>query len=611
MAVLRQLLVKMGSDRTIRKVRTQLVGARALTRFLMDCGYPASPQALMKRLHDRLHSILPLATSPLELAVFGRLLDGPLLMERARNLPLHFPSAQDTELSGLWPWLTAGSALELARANCLTGEFVRSLTRWLGEMLSNLAPPAGLGWQDSRILASRAINLLFCLRFTDNPHKMSAGLCGDLLLHLYLTGQVMEQNLNGALSASSSVSYNYQTHLACALMFLGFSFDFLPEAGKWRDQGCAALGPAFQSCPQEAGSLEEMSAALRCACLGMWLGGRQEASLPGLREAVRVQAMELRAAAPPWTDQFFSVSPLPAGPLCFSSDPGQESSLAAVLLEDPQLRGPRRVTELLFWLYGPEVEDKLRQLAGGSAPGVVYMGGLAGLTRRLGRERVSLWLSCPPSSLPSLSAFAPQSSAAMLTHPLSLSIFRGGQPLLLPPSRLEKGPLSVYFNSRAATNSLLLDDKEPGPGQVVVDALEHDQRYMFMAARFNGYMNLPDPVMVRRRIFVDYGARLINITDQIQGVAQHVCLLYFHFPPHAVIQKYQKGGHVVSINKEKWWFKTESKAISELIRGQANPPLGWALQRDGSVSPSPSLTVRLTSVGSARFSTSLVLLDPE
>jgi hypothetical protein len=609
MAALRQLLVKMGSDRTIRKVRAQLAGARALARFLMDCGYPASPAALMKRLHDRLLSILPLATSPLEVAVFGRLLDGPPLMERARNLPLQFPR-QDAELNALWPWLTAGGALELSRANCLTGEFVRPLTRWLGEMLTSLAPPAGLGWQDSRIMASRAINLLFCLRFTDNPHKMPAGLCGDLLLHLYLMGQVMEQNLSGASSAPSLLSYNYQAHLACALMFLGFSFDFLPESGRWREQGCAALGPAFQSCFSETGSLEEMSAALRCACLGLWLGKGQEASLPGLREAVRVQAMQLRAAAPPWTDQFFSAAPLPAGPLCFSSSPGQESSLAAVLLEDPQLRGPRQVTELLFWLQGPEVEDRLRQLAGGSAPGAVYMGGLAGLTRSLRRERVSLWLSCPPAALPAPFALAAGSSAVMLAHPLSVSIFRGGRPLLLPPGRLEKGPLSVYFNSRAATNSLLLDDKEPGPGQVIVDALEQNQKYMFMAARFSGYMNLADPVMIRRRVFVDYNAELINITDQIQGAARHVCLLCFHFPPHTAIQKYQKGGYVVSVNKEKWWFKTEAKANSELIQGQADPPLGWALQRDGSVIPSPSLVIRLTAVGSARFSTSLVLLDP-
>ena len=595
MVVFKKIIPRLGAKRTIKKVQETLIGNKARSDFLAQSGYPGQAQALMKRLHSRLADIMPLHTTDHDLAAFGSLFNGPELMASARLEPLVYPPA-GSELSQLWPWLSGQGALRLARANRLTGDFMRSLVRWLEALTAHSPPLADDYWQDNSILATRAINLLFAIRFLDNPDKMPPQVCVDLMLHLNIMGQMMHPALNNGSGA-------YERSLvACALMYLGLSFDFIPAGNTWWQDGCAATGAALTDFQNELHSMSHARAALEGAGLILWLGRRQSADLPGLLAAIRDMAVKLRAAAPPWVDEHFTLQqPL----LAFSKEPtpGQEASLAALLLSDLELRGPRQTSELIFWLFGPEVKENLRQLAGGSDPGALNINscGLTTLSTQMAGRRLSAWL---------VSASQPNSQD-ITRHALALALFRQGRPLLTAPTMLDKGPLAQFTRSRAAANTMVVDGEEAQGGAVSLDGLDEQAGYLFMAASYSGYLHLPDPVMLRRRVFIDKSAKLINIVDQIQAKNQHAAVLYFHFPPGALVQKGPKGGYIINVYNEKWWFKSEARAQNLLASGQATPPLGWTVGPDKSLLPSPTICVSIQTIGSARLSCSLALIDQE
>ena len=595
MVVFKKIIPRLGAKRTIKKVQETLIGNKARSDFLAQSGYPGQAQALMKRLHGRLNDIMPLHTGDRDLAAFGSLFNGPELMAGARLEPLAYPPA-GSEFSQLWPWLSGQGALRLARANRLTGDFMRGLIRWLEALTTHSPPLADDYWQDNSIVATRAINLLFVIRFLDNPDKMPPQLCVDLLLHLNIMGQMMHPGLNNGAGAYERVL------VACALMYLGLSFDFLPTANAWWPQGCAAMGPALTDFQNELHSMAQAHAALEAAGLSLWLGRKQNAPLPGLLAASRDMAIKLRAVAPPWVDERFTrQQPL----LEFSQDPtpGQEANLAALLLSDPELRGPRQSGELLFWLLGPQVKENLRQLAGGPDPGALNINtcGLTTLSTPLAGRRLSAWL-----------VSAPQPNSQDITrHALALALFRQGRPLLTAPLLLDKGPLAQFTRSRSAANTMVVDGEEAQGGAVSLDGLDEQTSYLFMAASYSGYLHLPDPVMLRRRVFIDKSAKLINIIDQIQAKNQHAAVIYFHFPPGALVQKGPKGGYLINIYNEKWWFKSEARAQTSLVSGQATPPLGWTVGPEKSLLPSPTICVSIQTIGSARLSCSLVLIEQE
>ncbi len=594
-------LTRLSKRGTIKQVAEALTGAKARARFLRVCGYPGQPQGLMQRLHARLKEILPLSTQPGQLALFSRLFAMEKLIEQAKREPLA-PPAPDAAWEALMPWFSGQGALRLARAGCLLGggEFNRPLTRWLDTMLALNRDLIGQSWQDNALMAARALNLLFSLRFMDNPDKLPEDLCADIMLHLHLIGQILEQELNDKQKTPSE-----PTALSGALLFLGCALNFAPEANDWLALGSRKLGPALLA---EAGSaklrpIAHMRAVLQWGALGLWLGRKQNIMLPELVAGIHKLASQLRLLAPPWFNPGWEDNALPLG----LSGQGQEANLAALLLSEPSLRGPRTSSELLFWLLGPEVDEQLRQLTEVKAPGAADLPGvgLSALCTRLNHASLGLWMVTGPR---------PEQHGSQpfwpLNHALSLFIFRQGRPLLLAPASHGKGSLAEYLKSRRAMNALMVDGAYPGLGQVELEGLEQNSAHLFMAASFNGYRNLPDPVTLRRRVFVDQAAGVMNIVDQVQGAAEHLCTLYFHFPPGARLSPAPKGGFVVEVHEERWWFKSDAKTQISLALGQAEPPLGWSLH-DNRMLPSPTLTVQANVVGSARLSCSLALLPAQ
>jgi hypothetical protein len=294
------------------------------------------------------------------------------------------------------------------------------------------------------------------------------------------------------------------------------------------------------------------------------------------------------------------------GPLDFSGPAcnGQEANCAAILLSSPEIRGPRQVSELLFWLYGAEVKERLRQLAGGEPPGALDIAalGLTSLSTRWRRRPLSVWLASGPRQN------RRQEMPVPARHPLSIFIFRQGTPLLSIPGPIHKGPLAEYVQSRQAANSMVVDEQPPQNALTELEALEKRGRHLFMAASCDGYSHLPDPVMIRRRVFVDESAKLINIVDQVQSGGEHNLRIYFHFPPHAQVCKAPGSGYIITLENEKWWFKSDVRAAISLVSAQANPPLGWSAGAANAILPSPTLTLSAAIVGSTRLNCSLALL---
>jgi hypothetical protein len=335
------------------------------------------------------------------------------------------------------------------------------------------------------------------------------------------------------------------------------------------------------------------------------MGMHNHLNLPQLVAAISKLASWLRCLAPPWVSQEFAPE-LGLGPLDFSSPTsnGQEANCAAILLSAPELRGPRQVSELLFWLYGAQVTERLRQLAGGEAPGALDIAalGLTSLSTRWSRRSLSVWLSSGPRQNQR------QEPPLFARHPLSIFIFRQGTPLLNVPGPIHKGPLADYVQSRQAANAMVVDDQPPQNALTELEALEKRGQHLFMAASCDGYSHLPDPVRIRRRVFVDESAKLINIVDQVQSGGEHQLRLYFHFPPHARLRKAPGNGYVITMKNEKWWFKSDVRASISLVSGQADPPLGWSAGEANAILPSPTLALSAAIIGSTRLNCSLALL---
>ncbi len=137
----------------------------------------------------------------------------------------------------------------------------------------------------------------------------------------------------------------------------------------WRELGVPAWGRSRRWAGRGGSTLARGGGA-EWGGLGLWLGMRAGLELPELVGGLRRLAWLCRAAAPPWSAGpgfgFDFTAPVfgPGGGEPF----GGAANLAAVLLEEPELRAGRHPDERLFWLQGPEVAGTLRQLANSRPP---------------------------------------------------------------------------------------------------------------------------------------------------------------------------------------------------------------------------------------------------
>ena len=606
------LLWRLAGSKTAAQVSQELGGAKALAALLKQTGYAGQAQGLAARVAAELERGLPLLLGPEQRRAFARFFDGPELMDQARReasqrlspppqgpLPSSQISLSPEETAACWPWTSGQRFLRLARAHFLVpdDDLAQAALDSLDDFMQANPPLMGPGWQEARTMAVRMANWLWGLRFMGEALGREPRLAARVVLHLALMAQALHQELELGRQAPGAALAGP----AAALLLLCAGLPFLEGAAAWRSLAAASLGPALTAAWRfgplaDAGLVAE---ACEWAGLGQWAGAGLGVELPEVVAGLRRLGGLCRALAPPWGAGAYwgqggsgAVLGFELAPESWFSAP---ANLAAVLLTDPELRAQRQMNERLFWLWGPEAGQKLRLLAGGSPPPPLEApgAGLGVLAVEMAGRKVGAVLSLAAGQDP--------------VAALSLCLSQEGQAFLLPPGPAGSGPLAPHLRGRAAHNALRVDEAEPRGGDVALESLESGPRHSFLAASYDGYAHLPDPVILRRRVYLDLAQGLINLVDQVQAQGRHLCEIFFRLPVGAQVRALDDGSLLLEGGFGRAFLRPEAKAHVSLLLGRSNPTLGWVATRLGQVVPAPVVRIQALTEGNARLTTVLAL----
>lgn len=592
--------------RMVKKVVGDLAGAKARQELLGACGYAKRPEGLAARLGVELERHLPLNTSPEAVAEFGRYFDQlnvqTLALVEAREplprLDASIPASQvelaPSQWRRLWPWLGGQRFLRLARAHLVGRDaaLAAALAASLSDFCRFNPPLMGPAWASAGLMATRSLNWLLALRMIGDPVRLGAEVVVSVLMHLALVGQVLAEDLAQAPGRAAP---------AAALLLLGRSLPFLPQAESWRSQGQAKLLEALAAYgrPGPPRPTRQLGLDTHWAALAGWALGRDWAR-DHLAETLAPLALACRSLAEPWgPGRGWGYDPV-RSVLEFDStgEPlfGPGANLAAVVLGQARLRAHRRVDEGLFWLIGPEAAEWLRQLAGGGDPGAGDLpgAGLSWLAAEAGGRKVGLRLCSAPRQ-----AAGPGWGA----RSLDLSVSLDGQPLLALPGPPAEGPLAGVLEARAAHSVVRVDAREPGPGRVRIEGLESTDNHLFISLAFDGYARLPDPVNLRRRVHLDRRRGVITVVDQISAGSQHQVELLFQLPPGAQARPLDQGGLELDGDFGRYHLAVDQACRVEVLQGRTDPALGWRSTREGQTVPSPVVRLVTRQVGDVTLTT--------
>ena len=600
-----KLLTRMMKPGAAAKVAEELGGEKALQALLAQAGYAGKPKGLSERFFAELKACLPLCLDQATQRAFGSFFEGSRVMAAARREAAALPrpdeepdlrpasqikpEAEEVDLG--WALVSGQAAARLAQAGLAgaDGELAMDALRAMDRTAKRYPPLMGLGWAREGWLAIRAANWLLAFRFLAEKGPADPEAVVRCVLHLKVAGLVLEQRLE-----SSGGDYSAgDVPAAGALLLLGKALAFLPRAKSWRRMGAKALGPSLMAWDREGAeqNLPPVSQACQWGGLCLWLGMKNNLKLTGVVAGLQKLAAMCRALAPPWADgstwgrasegrvwdlEHGMVDPFTAA-----------SNLAALLVKEPSLRAGRVLGQGLYWLFGKETYESLRQLAGGAQPGAVGLAGarIAAIGAQCGSHRVGLQLNL-------LSSHEGPASGA-----LALFFSLDGQPVLQRPGPAPGGPLAGYLGSRAAHNTLVIDKQDPGTGSAAPEGIDLGTGHAFISASFDGYIHMADPVILRRRVFLDLAAGVVTVVDQIQSKAEHLCQVFFHLSPEAELIESGQGDVLIQGPFGKVVFLPDSSAVLNRAKGITHPPLGWRCGAGGQAEPSHSLVVGANIVG--------------
>jgi hypothetical protein len=525
-------------------------------------------------------------------------------MPENKALPASQLNPSPEQILALWPWISGQTTLRLARAHLLTqdSDLALAAARNLQHFITHNPPLMGFGWIEPKWIAVRALNWLFAFCFLKDISSWDPKLLTQIMVQLRVMGSVLAQEPDDPAQPGKC----RQVGAAAALLFLGSTLTFLPESSRWLQKGQARLGANLMAWSDVNTPLPtaEVAAAVQWGGLGLWLGSKSDLELPGVVAGLRKLVPLCRALAPPWgSDPAWGWTPLKTV-LGFDAkrDPYTTgANLAALISNDPDLRAGRVLSETHYWLFGAETLESLRQLAGGVPPQADDFpgAGLSLLCTTVKKNKLNICLrTCPR---------IPVSDKAWDAQALSLSLSLNGKPLLITPGPPGSGPLAPHLASRPAHNTLVIDRSEPRQGKVELESLESYDQHVFVAASYDGYGHLDDPVSLRRRVFLDRESGMVNLVDQIQSQGEHLCEVFFHLALETEVKSGPNGMLTLKGPFGEAGFRPETKAKVEVVSGRSKPPLGWLADDQGKISIAPVLVVRAKVMGSTRLTNVIVL----
>ena len=196
---------------------------------------------------------------------------------------------------------------------------------------------------------------------------------------------------------------------------------------------------------------------------------------------------------------------------------------------------------------------------------------------------------------------------------LAFTLSVGGREFLIDPGTYAyhtQDPWRRYFRGTAAHNTLRVDgmDQSQSGGNFMwlrkADARctlwrPSDERDVFEGWH-NGYTQLPDPVVHRRRISLEKRTRRVLIEDILQMSGAHDLELFFHCSEQCHVNPVPGGYRIGQAENTLFLQLPEAKgAASGVHYGSTAPILGWVSRRFDEKQPAPTIAWRARVAGDA------------
>ncbi|MFC1888633.1 alginate lyase family protein [Thermodesulfobacteriota bacterium] len=421
--------------------------------------------------------------------------------------------------------------------------FVDHIDSWISQNPAEI----GINWANSMEVALRAMSWLWSWHFFRLSDLVTSRFTMRLLRSLTDHGRHIESFLSTFARPGAELLGE-----ALGLLYLGLLLPEIKRASRWRRRGFELLRTGLENQVLADGGHCERSTCYHRYATDIFI----HAYILAIRHDFYLFAGTMEDALPGLIDYSLALTrpdgrvPMvgdgDGGRLLFlerddHQDFGAVFSTGAVLFRRGDYKAAAgRLREETLWLLGPEAYDRFEAVdsSGPSAASAAFE--LSGYyVMRDGRSRSSSFLLMDCGSLGREDGHAHADAG-------SLEVVVRGTPCLIDPGTYTytgSPYFRDYFRTTSAHNTLVLDNmpqaahagvfKWGGEMSAVAEKWISTERFDYFAGCHNGYARSEAPVSVRRIVFYLKGALWI-VVDELDGIGEHDCEAFFHFPPGQV-----------------------------------------------------------------------------
>ena len=188
---------------------------------------------------------------------------------------------------------------------------------------------------------------------------------------------------------------------------------------------------------------------------------------------------------------------------------------------------------------------------------------------------------------------------------LAFTLSVGGKEFLIDPGTYTfhaQGPWRSYFRGTAAHNTVRVDgtDQSRSGGNFMwlskADAgcklWRPSPECDIFEGWHDGYMQLPDPVMHRRRITLEKRLRRVVIEDSLQMSRAHEIELFFHCSERCRVDPFGDGYRISQLGRTLSLKLPQAEGAARVYTGSVAPILGWVSRRFDEKRPAPTIAWR-------------------
>ncbi|MHA1279687.1 MAG: alginate lyase family protein [Candidatus Helarchaeota archaeon] len=214
-------------------------------------------------------------------------------------------------------------------------------------------------------------------------------------------------------------------------------------------------------------------------------------------------------------------------------------------------------------------------------------------------------------------------SLAAHGHADALSIYLSinGHELLIDPGTYtyySSEKWRRYFRGTSAHNTVRVDKTNQSTiigtfmwshkAKTQVEELKFSKRKDLFIGSHDGYMNLPDPVIHRRKIEVEKNHQIIKITDSLDCENKHFIEVFWHLSEKCQVEFEDYQNVNINLKDMKFMLSIKNSDFKfSKYYGQDDPPLGWVSRSFGTKQPTTTLVASGTIIGSTTLRFALAI----